>query len=89
MRRAALPAEVFPYFSDIDIAVDLRFAWESDAISDAVPVALLAIDTDAEGERIWFQASKQQMRDIQQGIEKALKQMEAIEAWADREPKNT
>jgi hypothetical protein len=87
MRRASLPAQVFPYFSDIDIVVDLRLAFEADTILDSVPVALVAIDTDTDGERIWFQASKQQMRELQEEIDKALKQMDAVEAWAEREPK--
>lgn len=87
MRRASLPAQVFPYFSDIDIVVDLRIGFEADIIIDTVPVALITVDTDAEGEKIWFQASKQQMRQLQEEIEKALKRMEAVEAWAEREPK--
>jgi len=82
IRRAALPAQVLPYMSDVEVAVDLRMAFEEEAVLEAVPVAIVHIDTDADGEEIWFQASIQQMRQLKNDVEEAIKRMEAADAWS-------
>ncbi len=87
IRRAALPAQVLPYISNAEIVVDLRMAFEEQAVVEAVPVAIVHIDTDANGQEIWFQGSKQQMQQLKNDIEEAIKQMEAAAAWSRREPK--
>jgi hypothetical protein len=84
IRRAALPAQVLPYMSDVEVVVDLRLAFEAEAVLEAVPVAIVHIDTDANGEEIWFQASIQQMRQLKDDVEEAIKRMEAAEAWSIR-----
>ncbi len=84
IRRAALPAQVLPYMSDVEVVVDLRLAFEEEAVRDAVPVAIVHIDTDANNEEIWFQASIQQMRQLKDDVEEAIKRMEAAEAWGTR-----
>ncbi len=87
IRRSALPAQVLPYFSDIQIAVDLRMDFEGEEVSEAVPVAVIHIDTDVNNEEMWFQCSKQQMLQLKNDIDAAVKKMEAAEAWGKREPK--
>ena len=84
IRRAALPAQVLPYMSDFEVAVDIRLAFEEEAVLEAVPVAIVHIDTDANDEEIWFQASIQQMRKLKSDVEQAIKRMEAAEAWSTR-----
>jgi hypothetical protein len=87
IRRTALPARVLPYVSNVDIAIDLRIGFEKGAVEDAVPVAVIHIDTDIVGQEIWFQASRQRMLQLKNDIDEALKQMEAAETWSQREPK--
>lgn len=87
IRRAALPAEVLPYISNAEIVVDLRMAFEEQTVVEAVPVAIVHIDTDANGQEIWFQSSKQQMQQLKNDIEDAIKRMESAAEWSRREPK--
>jgi hypothetical protein len=86
IRRSALPAQVFPYFSDIEIAVDLRMGFDGDEVAEAVPIALVHIDTDTSASEIWFQCSKQQMMQLKNDIDAAVKKMEAADTWGKREP---
>jgi len=84
MRRASLPNQVLPYLSNIEVVVDLRIAFEKEAVSEVVPVAIVHIDTDAYGEEIWFQASIELMRQLRSDVDEAIKRMEAAEAWSNR-----
>ena len=61
IRRAALPAQVLPFLASVEIAIDLRLAFEDQRVVEAVPVAVIHIDTDGDGEEIWFQASRRQL----------------------------
>jgi hypothetical protein len=87
IRRATLPAQVLPHISDVEIVVDLRVAFEEQAVIEAVPVAIVHIDTDVDGKEIWFQSSKQQMQQLKSDIDEAIKKMEVADAWGRREPK--
>lgn len=85
IRRASLPAEVLPYISNVEIVVDLRIAFEEQNIIESIPVAIVHIDTDVEGQEMWFQSSKHQMQQLKSDLEEAIKRMEAVEAWGRRE----
>lgn len=86
IRRAAMPSQVLPFLADVEIVVDLRMAFEDQKISEAVPVAIVHVDTDAEGEEIWFQVSRSQMERLRNDVDAAIKRMELAEAWTLREP---
>ena len=86
IRHAGLSSQVLPFLSDVEIAVDLRVAFEGDAVLDTVPVAVVHLDTDAQGAEIWFQASKPQMERLKRDIDDAIKRMETAETWSRREP---
>jgi hypothetical protein len=87
LRRASMSSQVLPFLSDVEVVVDLRMAYEDNAVADAVPVAVFHIDTDGNGQEIWFQASKGQIERLKLDIDATLKKMEAAENWskADRE----
>jgi hypothetical protein len=87
IRRTALPAQVLPFLTDFEVVVDLRMQFNDQTVIDAVPVAMLHVDTNSTGQEIWFQASKQQMVQLRDDVEGAIKQMETAEAWGQREPK--
>lgn len=89
MRRASLPAQILPYISDVEVVVDLRMAFEDKVVLEAVPVAIVHIDTDADREEIWFQASIHQMQQLKNEIDEAIKRMEAAEAWGNRREKES
>jgi hypothetical protein len=86
IRRAALPAQVLPYIANVEIVVDLRLAFEEGRVLDAVPVAVVHIDTDAQGGELWFQASRRQLERLKIDVDDALKQMDAAEAWSSGGP---
>jgi hypothetical protein len=87
IRRTALPAQVLPYISNLEIIVDLRMGFENTTVQDAVPVAVVHIDTDVNGQEVWFQASKPQMLQLKADIDEAIKRMDAAEEWSQKEPK--
>jgi hypothetical protein len=84
MRRVALPSQVLPYLSDVEIVVDVRMDFEDQEVYEAVPVAMLHLDTDTNNTEIWFQASKSQMEQLRKDIDAAIKRMEIAESWARR-----
>jgi hypothetical protein len=86
IRRAAMPSQVLPFLADIEIVVDLRMAFDEQKVAEAVPVAIIHVDTDAEAEEVWFQASKAQLERLRRDIDEAIRQMEASEVWTRREP---
>ena len=87
IRRAAMPAQVLPCVSNFEVVVDLRMAFDGEAIAEVVPVAIVHVDTDAEVEELWFQASKQQMQQLKIDVDEAIRRMELAEAWGNRESK--
>ena len=86
IRRAAMPRQVFPFLMNVEIVVDLRMAFDEQKVGEAVPVALIHIDTDGDGEEIWFQASKPQLERLKNDVDATIKRMELSEEWARREP---
>ena len=72
--------------SNVEIVIDLRMAFEQQAVFEAVPVAIVHIDTDADNEEMWFQASRAQLERLRIDIDEAIKRMEVAEAWGRREP---
>jgi hypothetical protein len=87
IRRTALPAQVLPYVSNVEIVIDLRMGFENVTVQEAVPVAVVHIDTDVDGQEVWFQASKQQMLQLKADIDEAIKRMDAADAWGQKESK--
>lgn len=86
IRRAALPSQVLPFLSSIEVVVDMRLSFEEGRVLDGVPVALFHIDTDADNEEIWFQASRRQLERMKSDIDEALGQMDVAETWGRKEP---
>jgi hypothetical protein len=89
LRRASMSSEVLPFLSTFEVTVDLRMAYEDNAVIDAVPVAVLHIDTDANGQEIWFQASRGQLERLRIDIDSTLKRMDAAENWGKRDREKT
>jgi hypothetical protein len=81
IKRATLTDQCLPSFYDMDVTVDLRVGFEEGRVDVVVPVALIHLDTDAEKQELWFQASKPQLILIRDNIDAAIKKMDAAEAW--------
>jgi len=87
VRRGSLPRQVMPSLTDVEIVVDLRMLFEKDVVAEGLAVAMMHIDTDENGQEVWFQASRDQLTQLKSDIEDAIKKMELAEAWSRREPK--
>jgi hypothetical protein len=88
IQRGSLPNQVFPSLTNFEVAVDLRMLFEKDAVAEGIAVAVMHLDTDADGEEIWFQASRDQLEQLKDDIEDALKKMGLAETWGQRESKS-
>ncbi len=85
IRRAELQTQALPSLTRMELAIDLRVAFDDDHVTDAVPVVVIYVATDADGGEIWFQASKQQMQDLKNDVDEAIRKMDIAEAWGGRE----
>lgn len=82
LRRTSMPSQVLPFLTEFEVAIDVRISFEDQTVDDSVPVAIVHVDTDQMGEKLWFQASKTQMQRLKADIDVAIRRMEAAEAWA-------
>ena len=83
LRRATASGETLPSLAAFDITVDVRIAFEDQAIVDGVAVVIVHVDTDADGGELWFQASKAQMERLKKDVDTALRRMELATAWVE------
>lgn len=78
-----LAVETLPALTALDITIDLRFRFGKAGIQDAVPVALVHVDTDAEPE-IWFQMTEGDVDAMQQKLAEAKDWMEQARKFYDQ-----
>jgi hypothetical protein len=81
LERSALKNEVLPSLQRLETTVDVRLAISDSGIVRAVPVVLMMIDTDAEGQIAWYQVSKQELKSMIGQLEKTLERVEIAEKW--------
>jgi len=77
--RSALANSVLPTLQRFDTNVDVRLSKMTAKRTRVAPVVVACVDTDAEGQIIWFQMSKGQVRRIVSQLEGVLKQLELAE----------
>ena len=80
--RFELVASVLPTLQRFETSVDLRFSDRSGKPLVA-PVVIAMIDSDAEGQIMWFQMSKTQVRTVLEQLQDSLEEIERAEAWAN------
>jgi hypothetical protein len=84
MDQFAIASEILPSLQSFLITVDLRLKFNADSISSATPVAIAQVDTDGEGQVVWFQMNAMQVERLILDLQKTLEKMRI----ADREFKN-
>lgn len=82
IEQAGLADVVLPSLSTFETTVDLRLNVDKGKIVATVPVALIHLDTDAQGQEIWVQLTKRQVAKILAELQEALQTMEEAERWA-------
>ncbi|MBM5651329.1 hypothetical protein GSH05_06550 [Burkholderia pseudomallei] len=80
--KATLRAAVLPTLQEFNIAVDIRFDEDPNGKPRLAPIAVTMIDTDSEGQLVWFQMSKRQVESVIQQLQEALAKLEKAEAWS-------
>jgi hypothetical protein len=83
--RRRLANETLPTLSSFDVSVDLRLSFEDDSIQHGVAVALVHLDTDANGQEVWFQAGRADVEMMLAQLESALRHMELAEQFFEKQ----
>jgi hypothetical protein len=86
LTRARLSSVVLPVLTNFDVTVDVRLGFEDGRVAAALPVVLVHLDSDAEGQEIWFQVNRRQLERLVGDLTTALKEVEIAERWIDSKP---
>jgi hypothetical protein len=87
IRRAALPRQLLPSLSNVEMLVDLRMLFDKDVVAEGLAVAVVRVETDEDDQQMCFQASREQLGQLKSDIEETIKKMDLAEEWGRREPK--
>jgi hypothetical protein len=79
MARNRLANVVLPSVSDFSVTVDIRLQFTNDKVDAFVPVAIVAMDTDGENNRLWCQLSRADVDMILEKLRNAANQMDLAE----------
>jgi hypothetical protein len=79
IEHRSLANRTLPALTDFEISVDLRLRFKSQEIEDAVAVALVYVDTDADNQSLWFQMTRGDVRGLIDKLTNTLQQMDAAE----------
>ncbi|KGB98794.1 hypothetical protein [Burkholderia cepacia] len=71
---------VLPTLMRFDLNVDVRVSFHNNDVKSFVPVVVGHLNTDSEGQLVWFQITKEQLASIREQIDDALQQIKAVEA---------
>ncbi|KWI69691.1 hypothetical protein [Burkholderia ubonensis] len=71
---------VLPSLVRFDLNVDVRVAFHKNEVRSFVPIVVGHLNTDSEGQLVWFQITKEQLVSMQEAIGDALLQINAVEA---------
>lgn len=86
LEKSTLRNEVLPSLHRFETTVDIRFSTSDSGAIRAVPVVLMMVDTDAEGQIIWYQVSKHQLKNMIGQLQKTLERVVKAEAWIASRP---
>ena len=77
---STLAKKVAPSFRELDISVELRFAFEGDQPTRSVPIVLCNLLTDSRDHRAIFQLSKRDLSVLIDRLSEAQRQVEVLES---------
>lgn len=81
MEQSGIASAVLPSLSTFETTVDLRLGFEKGRISTTVPLAVLHVDTDAEGQEVWVQLTKREVQRIVEDLQGVIRRLEEAEKW--------
>ncbi|KVC52319.1 hypothetical protein [Burkholderia stagnalis] len=71
---------VLPSVIRFDLNVDVRVSFHKNEVKSFVPVVVGHLNTDSEGQLVWFQITKEQLVSMQETLADTLQQINAVEA---------
>ena len=74
---ASLANTVLPSLVSFDVELDLRLRLEDGKILRGVPVVIVHLDTDCDGQQIWFQLKKTTIASLIESLSGAMNAMDA------------
>jgi len=81
MERSGIASAVLPSLSEFETTVDLRLGFEKGRVCSSIPLAIVHVDTDAEGQKLWLQLTKGEVERIVEDLQGVIRQMEDAEKW--------
>ncbi len=79
VEQRSLAAETLPALTAFEVSVDLRLGFKNNDIEDAVSVALIHLDTDANNQEVWLQMTRGDVQTVIEKLNNTLKQMDAAQ----------
>jgi hypothetical protein len=70
---------VLPNLASFTLGIDVRVSFEGNEVRSMVPVVVANIDTDAEGQVLWCQMTKEQLTRLRADFDAALQKLEATQ----------
>jgi hypothetical protein len=77
LEEFSLASEVLPALTTFDLTVDLRLKFKSNKVVQAVPIAIAHLDTDAEGQIVWFQMTSLQVEKLILDLQRVQEKLKA------------
>jgi hypothetical protein len=84
VQRGSLANEVLPSVLGFNYAVDLRLKFEKEKLTASVPVLVAYLDTDGEGQRVWFQLTRADTERLIEQLQTGLESLKAASSLADK-----
>jgi hypothetical protein len=81
LQRSRVAAAVLPSLIQFETTIDLRLGFEKNQVGFAVPVVVMHVDTDAQGEELWLQVNKKQLENLIRDLEEARRRLDQAEKW--------
>ena len=82
LERSRVAGALLPSLTQFETTIDLRLGFERNQVGFAVPVVLMHVDTDAQGEELWLQVNKKQLDNLIKDLEEARRRLGEAEKWA-------
>jgi hypothetical protein len=82
VERSRFSSSVLPSLLEFEATVDLRLGFDKGRLDFATPIALVHLDTDAQGQEVWLQLTKRQVERVAKELQDVLRKMEEAEKWA-------
>ena len=82
LERSQVANALLPSLAKFETTIDLRLGFEKSQVGFAVPVVLMHVDTDAEGEELWFQVNQKQLEALMKDLEEARRRVDEAGKWA-------